>query len=389
MHRTCGLAIAIILAAFFLAGWSNCATAAVVVIANRTVWPIRFTSQPHTAPEDNSSKQSHSLESADSSQKHERYTVHPGDCVAVTLESSQRLSIRGADFGNYDLRPYGVYYFGSTRTKKIELREIGLQAAPERQNAQSPALIGAGGALQPGQSGDDDADDNRRRTIRVAVFADDEERAVDQLWKRRFQDRIAAASKILARSCGMRLAVQSFGRWESDDDVNEFDLSLREFERSVRPGDAHVAIGFTSQYTITRGRTHLGGTRGPLHSHILLREWSRHVTEPERLELLIHELGHFLGAVHSPEGNSVMRPILGDRQSRARAFRIAFDPVNALAMSIVGEEITDRGVSSFAQLSEPSRARLEGIYATLAQSLPDDPAAASYLRYVRRQFRVE
>lgn len=389
MHQRQCRNIALLLVAVLLAGWSNSAVAAVVIIANRTASPIRFTSQPHTAPDRKSAKQSPSLDPADSAQKHERYTVHPGDCVAVALESWQLLSIRGVDFGGYDLRPYGAYYFGSTRTKKIELREIGLQTAPVRQQAHTPPLIGAGGDLQSTRSDEGEVDRNRRRTIRVALFADDEEPAVDQLWKRRLQDRIGAASKILERSCGMKLAVQSFGRWDSDDDVNEFDLSLREFERHVRPGDADVAIGFTSQYTITRGRTHLGGTRGPMHSHILLREWSRHVTEPERLELLIHELGHFLGAVHSPESNSVMRPILGDRQSRARAFRIAFDPVNALAMSIVGEEITDRGVSSFAQLSEPSRARLEGIYATLSQALPDDPAAASYLNYVRRQFRVE
>jgi hypothetical protein len=84
-----------------------------------------------------------------------------------------------------------------------------------------------------------------------------------------------------------------------------------------------------------------------------------------------------------------MRSVLGDRQARARAFRTALDPVNALAMSIVGEEIRDRGISTFAQLSEPSRARLEGIYATLAQAMPDDPAARSYLHYVRRRFRID
>ena len=40
-----------------------------------------------------------------------------------------------------------------------------------------------------------------------------------------------------------------------------------------------------------------------------------------------HELGHFLGSVHSPEADSVMRPVLGDRQSRSVKFRVGFDPV--------------------------------------------------------------
>ena len=78
----------------------------------------------------------------------------------------------------------------------------------------------------------------------------------------------------------------------------------------------------------------MAGTRGPLHSHILVREWSPQMSEPERLEFLVHELGHFLGASHSPEPDSVMRPVLGDQPGRsARAFRIRFDPVNTLVMS--------------------------------------------------------
>jgi hypothetical protein len=399
MQRNRGHTDALVLAALLLAVCPNSASSAVAIIANRTTSPIRFTAQPHAPSADQSrasertndrlTRRPISLDLVATGQKHEQYLVHPGECVAVTQESMQPLSIRGAMFGAYELRPYGVYFFGPTRGEKIELREIGLQDVPERKGAFAPALIGAQGNLQPSESRADDTKRDKRRTIRVAIFADDEERAVDQIWKRRLQDRVAAASKIFERTCGMRLAVASFGRWDSDDTLTDFDLSLREFERSVKPGDAHVAIGFASQYTITRGRTHLGGTHGPLHSHILLREWSQHVNEPERLELLVHELGHFLGAVHSPESNSVMRSVLGDRQARARAFRIALDPVNALAMSIVGEEIRDRGISSFGELSEPSRARLEGIYVTLAQAMPDDPAARSYLHYVRRQFRVE
>jgi hypothetical protein len=83
-----------------------------------------------------------------------------------------------------------------------------------------------------------------------------------------------------------------------------------------------------------------------------------------------------------------MRPVLGDRQARARAFRIAIDPVNALAMSVVGEEIRDRGIRTFAQLSPPSRARLEAVYATLGQALPEDPAPRAYLHYLQLQPRV-
>ncbi len=75
-----------------------------------------------------------------------------------------------------------------------------------------------------------------------------------------------------------------------------------------------MAIGFTSQYMIPHGVMHLGGTRGPLYPYILIRELgSQHVSKSERLEILVHEMGHYLGASHTADMDSVMRPQLGDQ----------------------------------------------------------------------------
>jgi hypothetical protein len=116
-----------------------------------------------------------------------------------------------------------------------------------------------------------------------------------------------------------------------------------------------------------------------------LREWSKHVSEAERLELLVHELCHFLGAAHSPESVSVMRPILGDRQVRLKSFTIAVDPVNALVMNLVADDIRDRGIKSFGQISDTTAARLRVIYEVLGEALPDDPAAKNYLGFLDRR----
>ncbi len=312
----------------------------------------------------------------------QRQQIRPGDSLALFFESSESLSVRAAGLGAYRLTPYGVYYFGSTSAGKVEIREIGLAKTAGRADPPGAAIVGAQADLREPKS--EVTENASRRTVMVAVYVDDEEPNVDRVWRQRLADRVAEASRILERSCGMRLAVKSFGTWETNDGVHDFELSLREFEHTVRPKDVHVAIGFTNQYRITRGRTHLGGTHGPLHTHILLREWSQHVNEPERSELLVHELSHYLGAAHSPESSSVMRPVLGDRQARARAFRIAIDPVNALAMSVVAEEIRDRGIRSFAQLSEPARKRLEAVYTTLAEALPNDPAPPAFMRFLRQ-----
>ncbi len=140
-----------------------------------------------------------------------------------------------------------------------------------------------------------------------------------------------------------------------------------------------MAIGFTSQYPANQFSSHLGATRGPLHPYVLVREWSPQITETERLEILVHELGHVLGAAHSADDNSAMRPKMTDRRARARSYRITFDPLNTLAMSLVAEEIRLHEAHSFLQFRPATHAKLRSLYATMAKALPDDKAAARFV----------
>ena len=171
------------------------------------------------------------------------------------------------------------------------------------------------------------------------------------------------------------------GTWHSEDSTRELKQLIAEFERTVNSAPARLAIGFTGQYQALRGDKHMGGTRGPFRPHILIREWGRQIAEPDRLEMLVHELGHFLGAVHSAESRSVMRPNIGDRQARARSFHIGFDAPNTLAMCLVGEELRSRTqpLIHLCQLPPASKDRLRRVYCLLAAALPDDPAAPRYL----------
>ena len=154
--------------------------------------------------------------------------------------------------------------------------------------------------------------------------------ASGEFGSRRFASGIAKASEILAAHGGPRLKVVAFGTWDSDDRTTTSSQSLREFEQEVSPAPAQVAIGFSSQYVVARGRFHMGGTRGPLHSHILIKERARNMLETERLELLVHELGHFAGRLAQPRAESVMRPVLGQGLQRARARRCGSIPPNTL-----------------------------------------------------------
>jgi hypothetical protein len=216
-------------------------------------------------------------------------------------------------------------------------------------------------------------------TISVKILADDKEPTVQRLWEKRYRDRVAGASDILERCCHVRLKVVAVATWSSDDNIQELNALMNEFERKVKPEPAQLVIGFTGQYKSLREDKHMGGARGPFRSHILIREWGRNITEPERLEILVHELGHYLGAAHSPEHQSVMRPDLSDRQSRARDFQISFDARNAEAICIIVDELRKRPLVHLGQLPPAAKERLRAVYRSLAAELPNDPAAPRYL----------
>jgi hypothetical protein len=221
-------------------------------------------------------------------------------------------------------------------------------------------------------------------TIPVKILVDDKEPTVERIWKKRYRDRLNEASAIIERHCRVRFEAVAFAVWKSDDDARQTDQLIEEFDRKVDPAPARLAIGFTGHFANLRDDKHMGGTRGAFCPHILIREWGRAVADAERLEILIHELGHYLGASHSSEQRSVMRPDISDRQSRSRSFRIGFDARNTLVMSLVGEELRRRPLTGLYQLSPAAKNPLRAVYASLAASLPDDPASPHFLMLLGR-----
>ena len=220
------------------------------------------------------------------------------------------------------------------------------------------------------------------RTIYVKLLVDEEETTLQRLWQERLSKRLLEANEILSHYCDVRFTPIAFERWQSDNRVRELPRSLREFEQEVSPEPGHIAIGFSSQHKFLPGRNSLGGTRGPMRGHILIRESAPHIHEPERLEVLVHELGHFLGAAHSSHPQSAMRPILGDGQALVRNFQIGFDAENAKVLHLVSKEIRERSIRNFLQLTDPTLRELRSQYVTLLDQQPNDPTAKRFLRIV-------
>ncbi len=226
------------------------------------------------------------------------------------------------------------------------------------------------------------------KTISVRIFVDEEEPRIVQLWQETLAKRLDEASMILSMYGSIRFSVTKFGEWDSDDSITDFPASLREFEKEAKAEPAELAIGFTSQYKLRRGRSNLGGTRGPMRKHILIREGAPGIEEVERLEVLVHELAHYLGAAHSGNEGSVMRPVLGDGRSRARSFRILLDEPNAQIVRLISAEMATRNVQTMHQLTIPTRTKIREHYGTLAREFPEDEVAKTYASLIDRSIRV-
>jgi hypothetical protein len=334
------------------------AVAAVAVIVNQTGADVRFTvTRDGVLPRD--------------------YSLKPGERTQISTERNAKIVIGAtADASSFALAPATVYALEKTAKGLIELRAIGEhrpQRGPKSPQTQPrpPTLPSIGIPNDDSRQGKPNP---RTLNIPVKILVDEEEMAKTSVWQKRLTDRVSAASDILERQANIRFHVVETATWRSSNLTTDFVESLSEFERLVEPGAARVAIGFTSQYQLMLGRTHLGGTRGPLARHILIREWSRRINEPERLEVLLHELGHHLGATHSANGDSVMRPVLGDRKSRLAKFEIRFDDTNARIMRILGDELREKRLRRLADVSPPARQQLRAAYDELVKALPEDPA---------------
>ena len=326
------------------------ARAAVVIVANRTRQEVRFTlAAPHGKPQ--------------------AYAVKAGDLAAVPVSGVVELTYAaGKAQRRCQLLPDCIYFF-SHLASGLDFQEIGLGDNAGRENGATPQALAASGNDRP----------VRARVLTVKILVDKKERAVRALWEKRLRERIESASGILNHHCHVQLKVIGVEEWQSDDAVDSLGSLLRDFEVKVKTRPADLAIGFTSQRLSNEAQKPVGVTRRALHDHILMREWWP-PTERGRLEVLLHELGHYLGAVHSADHDSVMRPSI-DKYSKDRINPYpVFDPVNTLAINLVAEEIFDRGVKRLADFRPATKQRLRVIYTESSRALPEDPTPGMYLR---------
>ena len=299
----------------------------------------------------------------------ENFTLVPNASIPLSLNGSVKVWYAGVGGGGSGtLWPNHVYRFSEKANTRVVLQRIpisGPQTTPPRYSK---------GELV----------ERKPWPLRIKIAVDDDERTRKATWETKIKDRIEASSKLLEYFCGVKLEVVAITRWESKDSIRDFNLTLSEFELKVPVKPAQLVIGFTSQYDVNVGRQRLGGTYGPLRSHILIREHGPRIGESERLEVLLHELGHYLGAAHSASQSSLMRPVLGDGQSNARSFQLTFDPINLFVMNLVSNQIRRPEFKSLRQIPISVQQHLFNAYNWLAEQQPGDKSAVQMAQILCR-----
>ncbi len=209
----------------------------------------------------------------------------------------------------------------------------------------------------------------------VHIFTDMTIPLAEKLWRQRITERVANASEILEKTCFVRLEIEAFHSWESDPKSKNLREVMGDFEKKVPNIPGKLVMGFTAHQNASGERTELGLARQPFYGRILLREEAPQITEVERLETLLHEMGHVLGAVHTSDENSVMRTILHERRSRHANFTISFDPLNALAMNLWVRQFCRGDRIRIRTIHPDVRDELENTYRLVQQIAMDQKAA--------------
>ena len=355
-------------------GGAQTAHTAVIVFSNESPRPVTFI--VGDSPEDKASQKA--------------YKIIAGDVLSLPVDeskASQKIawfdaeqnvkntpaSTEPRDIQSMTLKLNSIYAFTGDSTLELKHR-FSVDAASSSDESKQTRPIAIDAVV----------------TVPIMILVDDDEPRRREIWERELRERVEQASDIFEQACRIRFEIAKIGTWETDDRTTDFDKTLAEFQQKVKPEPGiALAIGFTSQYEVqTKGRFHMGGTRGPLFPYILIREWSQHVGKPERLELLVHELGHVFGATHTPNQKSVMRPVVGDNRSNAKSFRIGFDPLNTLVVYLFCEPLRLDGVRSLRQLSPEVRSNLMSVYHELGQRFPDDSSAAMYQAILQRSKQI-
>ncbi len=323
--------------------WATClwlptalASGGVVVLVNRSGREVRFTTAAPDAP-------------IKSRQAKKQQHLKPRDQVSMRTEFPLEIEFDSAESPRrYTLSPNEVYVFHRPRPgSAIELTQVQLGsediAAPDDAELSKPR--------------------DGRLELSVRLLVDEECATARPDWEARLKRRIERASQILARQVPIELKVIEAGTWNSPPTASTWEALLRDFRGGIAHAPGDVAIGFSGQAAGWSVDSQPSAETAALGTHVLLAEPPR-ANDHEQMEILVHELGHLLGARHSPERSSVMRMDVGDHEGMAGDYTIRVDPLNTLVMHLACEHWRPADGRQWDSLPRAVQNKAARVYAT-------------------------
>ena len=218
-------------------------------------------------------------------------------------------------------------------------------------------------SLQPSQIGPVATATTAQRVLTARVWADHGHRRGVLTWQVRLQEQVAAANRVLAATLGARIQVVSMQSWSHEGGRADLQVDLNALHERDAGEGVDIVIGLVSPLAVLSPALHDAGRAQMLGKHMVLRgieDAQEHVTLRRALDefsaeerntlyqarmrhrevsLLLHEVGHLLGAVHMWPAQSLMNAQYSVEQS-------GFAPENLTAMKMALDARSTDAVST-------------------------------------------
>ena len=220
--------------------------------------------------------------------------------------------------------------------------------------------------------------------IPVTLLVDDIDPRADKLWQTELRKRFDEAADVMEKATSVRFEFAGFDTWTSDADAKTTSDLFAHFEKTVKPKDGGMVVGYTSRRIDDKVDPAFGQCRAAGGRHILIREW-RPKGDVERVEVLVHFLAKSLGGVGTPDPGSALRAKLGDGYAIRAGAVIRLDPLNALLLNLWADERRREPGITLDGLSLANRQRMTRVYKALLKAAPGDALAVQYVNDIDRE----
>lgn len=193
-----------------------------------------------------------------------------------------------------------------------------------------------------------------RYVLRARVWADRGHARSVFGWQVRFQEQVAAANRVLLATLGLRVEIVKMAAWEREGGQADLRSDLAALVEHDAGEGVDLVFGLVTPLPSLSPALHDLGAAAPLGQHVVLRGLEdpeaharlrralderpdeerealyRARTRHREQLLLLHELGHVLGAIHVWPSPAVMHPRYDPQQS-------GFSPQNLATMGLILE----------------------------------------------------